>query len=69
MKEYPLILSTGSRKPQLFHSRTYRLPWLVNLEDCPIVELHPEDAENYSVKTGEMVTLETPVGQMDMEQW
>ena len=67
MKEYPLILSTGSRKPQLFHSRTYRLPWLVNLEDCPIVELHPEDAENYSVKTGEMVTLETPVGQMDME--
>ncbi len=67
MKEYPLILSTGSRKPQLFHSRTYRLPWLVNLEDCPIVELHPEDAENYNVKTGEMVTLETPVGQMDME--
>ena len=42
MKEYPLILSTGSRKPQLFHSRTYRLPWLANLEDCPIVELHPD---------------------------
>ena len=40
---------------------------MVNLEDCPIVELHPEDGENYSVKTGEMVTLETPVGQMDME--
>ena len=25
---YPLILNTGSRKPQLFHARTYRVPWL-----------------------------------------
>lgn len=34
MDEYPLILTTGSRKPQLFHSRTYRMPWLANEGRC-----------------------------------
>lgn len=66
MEEYPLVLTTGSRKPQLFHSRTYRLPWLVNMETCPVVELHPEDAMRYGVADGDPVTLETPVGSMDM---
>lgn len=66
MEEYPLVLTTGSRKPQLFHSRTYRLPWLVNMEACPVVELHPEDAMRYGVADGDPVTLETPVGSMDM---
>ncbi len=66
MKEYPLILSTGSRKPQLFHSRTYRLPWLVNLEKCPVVEIHPDDAKECGIENGEIVRLETPVGKMDM---
>lgn len=66
MKEYPLILTTGSRKPQLFHSRTYRLPWLTNLEKCPVVEMHPEDAREWQVDTGEYVIVETPVGAMEM---
>lgn len=67
MKEYPLILTTGSRKPQLFHSRTYRLPWLVGLEECPIVEVHPSDAEKLKLKDKEQVLLRTPVGSMELE--
>ena len=54
--EYPYILNTGSRKPQFFHSRTYRMPWLANLEQAPLVELHPEDAAALGVegrRTGE----------------
>lgn len=65
LDEYPLILSTGSRKPQLFHSRTYRMPWLANLEKYPLVEIHPSDAEKYALKEGDLVTLSTPVGSMD----
>lgn len=66
MEEYPLILTTGSRKPQLFHSRTYRLPWLANLEKYPIVEIHPEDAKALSMEDEEAVILKTPVGSMEL---
>lgn len=66
LDEYPLILTTGSRKPQLFHSRTYRLPWLANLEKYPLVELHPDDAVRYGIEDEEAVIVKTPVGQMEM---
>ena len=67
MDKYPLILSTGCRKPQLFHKRTYRIPWLNNLEKSPVIELHPETALKMNMTEGERVTLETPIGSMDME--
>ena len=66
MEEYPLILTTGSRRPQLFHSRTYRMPWLANLEEYPLVEVHPEDAKALEMEDGEKVMLRTPVGSMEL---
>ena len=66
MDEYPLILTTGSRKPQLFHSRTYRLPWLANLEKYPLAEIHPDDAKALQMEDGEEILLKTPVGSMEM---
>lgn len=66
MKEYPLILSTGCRKPQYYHSRTYRLPWLAGLERFPIIETHPDTVAKLNVCDGEEVTLVTPVGKLDM---
>ncbi len=66
MDEYPLILATGSRKPQLFHSRTYRLPWLTNLEPYPVIDIHPDDAQTLDIADGEEVILKTPIGQMEL---
>lgn len=63
-KEYPLILNTGSRKPQLFHSRLYRMSWLKNIEAVPLVEIHPEDAERYGVKEGDTVKVASPAGEI-----
>lgn len=54
---YPLILNTGSRKPQLFHARTYRVPWLAGLEKATLVEIHPEDAKKYGIADGDMVRV------------
>ena len=65
LDEYPLILSTGSRKPHLFHSRCYRIPWLNQLEDSPLLEIHPQDAKALQIEEGEVVTLKTPKGSMD----
>ena len=59
---YPLILNTGSRKPQLFHARTYRVPWLAGLEKATLVEIHPEDAKKYGIADGDMVRVSSPVG-------
>ncbi|MBR5284775.1 MAG: molybdopterin-dependent oxidoreductase [Clostridia bacterium] len=66
MDEYPLILCTGCRKPQLFHKRTYRLPWINNLEETPVIELHPETAKELGIADGETVVLRTPIGAMEM---
>ncbi len=66
MDEYPLVLTTGSRKPQLFHSRTYRLPWLANLEKYPLAEVHPEDAKALHMEDEEEIILTTPIGSMAM---
>jgi anaerobic selenocysteine-containing dehydrogenase len=66
MDEYPFVLTTGSRKPQLFHSRTYRMPWLANLEKYPLVEIHPEDAAALNMQDNEEVILTTPVGSMEL---
>lgn len=66
LEEYPLILTTGSRKPQLFHSRTYRIPWLANMEKYPLVELHPDDAVKYGIEDEEQVIIKTPIGEMEL---
>ncbi|MBQ6377113.1 MAG: molybdopterin-dependent oxidoreductase [Lachnospiraceae bacterium] len=66
MKEYPLILATGIRKPQLFHSRAHRLPWLANLEAAPAIDIHPKQAEALGLMDGEAAVIETPVGQLEM---
>lgn len=67
LEAYPLILSTGSRRPQLFHSRTYRIPWLRNLEKAVVVAIHPQDARKIGIENGELVTMKTPEGQLELE--
>ena len=66
MEDYPLILSTGCRKPQLFHSRTWRLPWLQGLEPAPVVDIHPEDAARLGLAQGQRAILTTPVGSLEL---
>lgn len=64
-KEFPLILNTGSRKPQLFHSRLYRMPWLKNIETVPMVEMHPEDGKACGIADGDSVRVISPSGEIE----
>ena len=66
MAEYPFILATGTRLPQLFHSRTYRMPWLTELEKPDKVEIHPDDAAALSIAQGDIVRLSTPLGSVEL---
>ncbi|MDO4266240.1 MAG: molybdopterin-dependent oxidoreductase [Eubacteriales bacterium] len=61
-ERYPLTLSTGSRKPQFYHSRTYRMSWLKNLEPAAQLSMHPEDAAARGLSEGDSVEISSPVG-------
>lgn len=65
LMEYPLILSTGARKPQFFHSRVYRMSWLRNLEPVTMVEMHPDTAKAHGLCDGDRVLVKSPAGSME----
>lgn len=60
--EFPLVLCTGARRTQWFHSRTYRLPYLAELERAPLVSLHPAELARLGASEGEALRLTTPRG-------
>ena len=63
--DFPFDLVTGSRKPFYFHSRTYRLPWISNLEKHTSLSICGDDARRLGLKNGQMARLSTPKGSMN----
>jgi anaerobic selenocysteine-containing dehydrogenase len=61
-KEFPLILTTGSRLPMFVHSRTFRLDWTRCLRPDPMVDINPADALDRSIAQEDWVSLATPRG-------
>jgi anaerobic selenocysteine-containing dehydrogenase len=67
-KEYPLILSTGSRLPMFVHTRTYRLSWTRSLRpNHPSVDMHPADAASLGLSQNDRALLETPHGKIEVK--
>ena len=58
-RKYPLILTTGARLPMFVHSRTFRLEWTRSLRPDPMLDMHPDDAENRGIRPGDWLDLET----------
>ena len=63
-KEYPYILITGRRSPGFFHTENRQIPWLRELHEEPIVEIHPETAKKEGIREGEWVIIESPRGKV-----
>ncbi|MGD8385684.1 MAG: molybdopterin-dependent oxidoreductase [Desulfobacteraceae bacterium] len=63
-KTYPYILITGRRIPGFFHTENRQLPWLRELHQDPIVEIHPETAEKEGIQEGDWVVIESPRGKV-----
>lgn len=61
-ERFPLTLVVGPRKPFLFHSRTYRISWLSELEPHTMVTICKTQADRLNVAEGDRVTLTTPKG-------
>lgn len=63
-ERYPLVLTTGFRSYEFFHSEHRQLPTMREFHRWPYVQIHPRTAEKYSVKEGEWIWLENLRGRM-----
>jgi len=61
-KEFPLILTTGTRIQSAFRSQHLNIPGLLKLQDKPNILIHPEDAEARGIRNGERVWVKTKRG-------
>ena len=67
-KEYPLILTTGARTLEYLHSQLRDVPRLRKRLREPLAEVHPDTAARYGVSDGDMVSVETKRGSIEIMQ-
>jgi len=65
-KEYPLILTTGAKIREFFHSEGRQINTLRSKNPDPLVEIHPLTAASLGVGDGDWVYIETPHGRVKM---
>jgi anaerobic selenocysteine-containing dehydrogenase len=59
---YPYVLITGKRLPGFFHTENRQVPWLRQLHDEPVVEIHPETAAREGIRENDWVIIESRRG-------
>lgn len=64
MKEYPLILTSGSRPWEFFHSEHRQSGTLREFHPNPRITMHPETAEKYGIEEGTWVWIENNLGRI-----
>jgi anaerobic selenocysteine-containing dehydrogenase len=63
-KEFPLVLTTGTRIQSAFRSQHLNIPGLLKLQDRPNILIHPEDAEVRGIQNGDKVWVRTKRGKV-----
>jgi anaerobic selenocysteine-containing dehydrogenase len=63
-KEYPLIITTGSRIQGYFCSEGRQIKSLRRLNPDPVLEIHPDTAKRLGIKTGDWVWIENRRGRI-----
>ena len=61
-RQYPLVLTTGARRWNTFHSENRSAPHLRAIHREPAVQIHPSKAAELGVRDGEWVWVEGPCG-------
>jgi anaerobic selenocysteine-containing dehydrogenase len=61
-ERYPLILVTGARSFEFFHSENRQLPTMREFHPWPILELNPKTAEHYGIHDNDWVWVENDQG-------
>jgi anaerobic selenocysteine-containing dehydrogenase len=64
LKEFPLVLTTGTRIQSAFRSQHLNIPGLLRLQDKPNILIHPGDAERRGIRNGDKVWVKTKRGRV-----
>ncbi len=63
-KEYPLVLTTGTRINAFFLSEHRQMPSLRKMNPVPVATLHPDTAREYGITDGQWMFIESPRGRI-----
>jgi anaerobic selenocysteine-containing dehydrogenase len=63
-KEYPLILITGGRSREYYHSEWRQIESIRKLHPHPLLQIHPETAQKLGISEGDWVWIETLRGRV-----
>jgi anaerobic selenocysteine-containing dehydrogenase len=66
-KEFPLILISGTKVRNFFHSEYRQIESLRQGNPDPLVEIHPDTASSLGIKEGDWVWIESPVARVKMK--
>lgn len=62
MEEYPLVLTTGGRSYEFFHSENRQLPTMREFHPLPLLQINPADVEKYGLVDGQWAWIENEHG-------
>jgi len=62
VEAYPLVLATGNRMPNFYHSGMRNIPWARATKPYPEFQINPEAAKKYGIKNRQWCWIETPNG-------
>jgi anaerobic selenocysteine-containing dehydrogenase len=63
-KDFPLVLTTGTRIQSAFRSQHLNIPGLLKLQEKPNILIHPEDARKRGIQHGDKVWVKTRRGKV-----
>jgi anaerobic selenocysteine-containing dehydrogenase len=66
-KEYPLVLTTGARQRQFFHSEFRQISSLRKLNPRPRAEIHPDQAKAQGIADNDWIEIASPRGRITVQ--
>ncbi|MBI3378246.1 MAG: molybdopterin-dependent oxidoreductase [Nitrospirae bacterium] len=66
-REFPYVLTTGSRRLEFFHSEHRQIKSLRNRRPYPQVEIHSHTAIKHGIKQGDWVIVSSPRGRIRLK--
>jgi len=66
-RDFPYILTTGSRRIEYFHSEHRQIKSLRKRRPDPTAEIHPSTAANHGIANGDWIYVSSPRGKIKMK--
>lgn len=66
-EKYPIVLTTGARIKEFWHSMMREVPGLLKLKPEAEAELHPDTAKKYGIKNGDMMVVKNIRGSIEIK--